>query len=64
MDEASEKLERYIDDAILLHLREVSIIHGKGNGVLRSITRDLLSKNKQVINFHDDDPLLGGSGKQ
>jgi chaperonin GroEL len=63
VDEASEKLERYIDDAILLHLREVSIIHGKGNGVLRSITRDLLSKNKQVINFHDDDPLLGGSGK-
>ncbi|HOF16581.1 MAG TPA: endonuclease MutS2 [Bacteroidales bacterium] len=63
VDEATEKLERYIDDAILLHLREVSIIHGKGNGVLRSITRNLLSKNKQVINFHDDDPLLGGSGK-
>ncbi len=63
VEEANEKLVRYIDNAILLHIGEVSIIHGKGNGILRNITRHFLSKNNYVTDYYDDNPLLGGTGK-
>lgn len=62
VDEASQALESYIDDALLLRMHEVRILHGKGNGVLRNITRDILAKNKEVAGFHDERPELGGYG--
>ncbi len=63
VEEATDALERYIDDAVLLHVHEVKILHGKGNGILRSITRALLSKNKDVDDFHDEQLEWGGYGK-
>ena len=62
VDEATQALESYIDDAILLRIHEVRILHGKGNGILRSITRDILAKNKDIASFHDERLELGGYG--
>lgn len=35
VEESIEKVDKYIDDAVLAGLHEVSIIHGKGTGILR-----------------------------
>jgi DNA mismatch repair protein MutS2 len=62
VDEAYSLLQRYIDDAVLLSLPEVRILHGKGNGVLRQITRDYLKSVKEVKKFQDEQVERGGSG--
>ncbi len=62
-DEATEIVERYIDDAILLRIHEVKIIHGKGSGILRSITRDILAKNIHIQEYYDEKLEWGGAGK-
>ncbi len=62
VDEATQALESYLDDALLLHVNEVRILHGKGNGILRSITRDVLAKNKNVASFYDERLEFGGHG--
>ncbi|MEI7727011.1 MAG: Smr/MutS family protein, partial [Bacteroidota bacterium] len=59
VDEAQALLQRYIDDAILCSISEVQILHGKGNGVLRQITRDYLRSQKEVKSAKDA-PLEGG----
>jgi DNA mismatch repair protein MutS2 len=61
-DETFSILQHYIDDAILLNIPEVRILHGKGNGVLRQITRDYLAGVKEVKKFGDEQLEHGGSG--
>ena len=43
--EALVALERFIDDALLGNLRQVEIIHGAGEGILRRAVREFLSYN-------------------
>lgn len=50
-DEACLRVEKFIDDASLAHLEKISIIHGKGTGVLRSAIHSLLRQNKAVKSF-------------
>ena len=59
VDEALALLQRYIDDAVLCSIHEVKILHGKGNGVLRQVTRDYLRSQKEVKSARDA-PLEGG----
>jgi DNA mismatch repair protein MutS2 len=61
-DEAHAGLQKYIDDALLLSLPEVRILHGKGNGVLRQITRDYLSTVKEIKKIADEALERGGAG--
>ncbi len=61
-DEAMELLTRYIDDALLLSIREVSILHGKGYGILREIIRGYLQSVKEIERFGDAPVELGGAG--
>lgn len=48
LDEAVLETDKYLDDAFLSGLTEVSIIHGKGTGVLRAGIQDFLKKHHHV----------------
>ena len=52
----------YFDDAILLTIPEVRILHGKGNGTLRQITREYLATVKEIKKFQDERIEAGGAG--
>ena len=61
-DEAVDNVAKYIDEATLLSIKEVSILHGKGNGILRKLIREYLSKQQCVQNFSDASLETGGAG--
>lgn len=61
-EEALNLIEKYIDESIMLRVPEVSILHGKGNGVLRQIIRDYLRTVPEIRNFSDESLEMGGSG--
>jgi len=62
-EEAIQVLETYIDEAVLLGINQVAILHGKGNGILRHVIRQLLAKRKEVKQFYDEAWERGGAGK-
>ena len=59
VDEAVSKLDKYIDDAYLSHLKEVRIVHGKGTGALRTAVQHYLDGNAYVKTHH---PAAFGEG--
>lgn len=61
-EEAMSILRKYIDDAILLNIKEVSILHGKGYGILRDIIREYLQSVQEIHRFGDAPLNMGGSG--
>ena len=61
-DESMSLLQKYIDDAIMLGIPEVQVLHGKGNGILRQITRDYLRSQKEVKSARDAPIDQGGAG--
>lgn len=61
-EEAVESVAKYIDDANLLSIKDVSILHGKGNGILRKMIREYLSHQSCVQSFNDASLETGGAG--
>lgn len=61
-DESVQLLESFIDETILLNIHQVKILHGKGDGILRKVVRQYLSKRKEVLHFEDEMLELGGAG--
>jgi len=61
-EEALDIVDKYLDEAKLLSIKEVSILHGKGNGILRKLIREKLSRNHDVERFHDASLETGGAG--
>ncbi len=51
VEEASIELEQYLDTAVMMGLGQVTIIHGKGTGVLRKGVHSLLKANRHVKSF-------------
>jgi len=51
VDEAEEILGKYLDDAALAGLKEVTVIHGKGTGILRNGVHRFLKSNSHVKSF-------------
>ena len=51
VDEAVAILDKYLDDAYLSHLPQVTIIHGKGTGALRAGIQNYLKKLNYVKSF-------------
>lgn len=61
-DEALQEITAFIDDAIMVGVSEVRILHGKGNGILREIIRDFLYTVDVVSSYKDEHVQFGGSG--
>ncbi len=61
-EEAKELLTHYIDDAILLGIKEVSILHGKGWGILREIIHEYLQTVNEVQHISNAPVDRGGAG--
>lgn len=61
-EEAVDSVAKYIDEANLLSIKDVSILHGKGNGILRKLIREYLSKQSCVHSFNDASLETGGAG--
>jgi len=61
-DEAFMELQRFIDDAVLISIREVRILHGKGTGALRDVTRNYLKGRSEVKSYQDEALERGGAG--
>lgn len=62
LEEAIPTVTRYIDDALMVGMPEVSILHGKGAGVLKEEIRKLLRITPGVLSFADEHVERGGSG--
>jgi DNA mismatch repair protein MutS2 len=60
--EAIEVLDKWMDDALMLGFRQVKIIHGIGNGILRNQLRTHLRKNSLIAQMSDAEKMDGGQG--
>lgn len=61
-EEALHKIQSFLDEAIMLEQRELRILHGKGNGILRELIRSYLKTEPMVHHFNDEHVQFGGSG--
>ncbi len=61
VDEACSMLDKYLDDALLSHLPEVRIIHGRGTGALQKGIHTYLKRQRFVKEFHLADFNEGGT---
>lgn len=61
-EEALMLVQRYIDEAILLNMSVVNILHGKGNGVLRDLIRQYLHGINEIRSIVDEVLERGGNG--
>ena len=62
LNDAIEKVTRYVDDAIMLGVGSVRIIHGKGTGALKEEIRRYLRTVRDVATIADDHADRGGAG--
>ena len=61
-DEALNAVMYFIDDACLVGMSRVRILHGKGNGILRQLIRQYLATVPSVTSFRDEHVQFGGAG--
>ena len=62
LNDAVEKVTRYIDDAVMVGVSSVRIIHGKGTGVLRDELQKLIRTIPGVASVRDEHIQFGGTG--
>ena len=61
-DEAINAVTYFIDDAILVGVSRVRILHGTGTGILRQLIRQYLATIPNVAHFRDEHVQFGGAG--
>ena len=61
-DEAVNAVMYFIDDAILVGMSRVRILHGTGSGILRQLIRQYLRTNPAVTSCRDEHVQFGGAG--
>jgi DNA mismatch repair protein MutS2 len=61
-DEAIQEVDKFMNDAIMVGYDELRIIHGKGDGILRTLIRNHLRGYKQVGKTQDEHADRGGAG--
>jgi DNA mismatch repair protein MutS2 len=62
VDEAMSKLEHFLNHACLAELREVTIVHGIGKGLLSRAVHEHVSEHPLVKSFRSGTIDEGGSG--
>ncbi len=55
-------LDQYMNDAILLGVPEVHILHGKGDGILRALVKEQLKRYREIKSVQDEHADRGGAG--
>lgn len=58
VEEALSKLDKYLDDALAIHYKQVRIVHGHGTGALRKAVHEFLDNQAYVASYR-----LGGAGE-
>ena len=61
-DEAVNAVTYFIDDAILVGMSRVRILHGTGSGILRQLIRQYLATVPNVTHYRDEHVQFGGAG--
>ncbi len=61
-EDAMQEIDSFLDDAIILGYPELRIVHGKGDGILRSLIRNQIKAYKQVASMTDEHADRGGAG--
>jgi DNA mismatch repair protein MutS2 len=56
------KVQDLLDNALIVQHKNLRILHGKGNGVLRELIRQYLSSVGFVKSYRDEHVEQGGSG--
>ena len=62
LDDATMDVDKYLDDAFMAGLREVTIIHGRGEGILKDGLRNLFRRHKHVASYRKGKYNEGGEG--
>jgi DNA mismatch repair protein MutS2 len=61
-EQAINLVRDFLDNALMVQHRNLRILHGKGNGILRQLVREYLSTMDVVKSYRDEQIDLGGSG--
>lgn len=62
VDEAIQAVTYFIDDAVMVGIASVRILHGTGTGALRQMIRQYLNTVHSVKSFKDEHVQFGGAG--
>jgi len=61
-EEATEQVDKFLDNAALASINRVRIVHGHGMGILKRAVSDLLASNPHVGRFYPAPQAEGGAG--
>ncbi|WP_339758692.1 endonuclease MutS2 [Algoriphagus aquimarinus] len=61
-EEILHLIQTFVDEGFMLGLKDLRIVHGKGNGILRDLTRNFLRDMSQVQHMEDEHADRGGAG--
>lgn len=61
-EEVLSLIQTFMDEGYMLGVKNLRIVHGKGDGVLREVTRNLLRTMPQVAKIEDEHADRGGAG--
>jgi len=62
LEDAIMDVEKYLDDAYIAGLKQVTVVHGKGGGILRKGIQEALKRNKYIKKFNNGGFDEGGDG--
>ncbi len=62
LDDAVMNVDKYLDDAFMAGLKEVTVIHGRGEGILRTGLQQMMKRHRHVKDFRKGAYNEGGDG--